>query len=71
VTLQVYQGKVPEKIIGATEVKGQRLFLIEWKDDKGSDLIPTAVANDHWPHMVIAFYEERIIWDRAVLTVGL
>jgi len=50
-------------IMSMTEQEGELTFLIKWKDGD-SDLVPASTAKEKWPQAVIAFYEERISWER-------
>lgn len=53
----------PEKIIGATEVSGELMFLVKWRDSSQADLISAKVAKIACPQTVIAYFEERLCWD--------
>lgn len=56
-------GLEPEKIIGATEVSGELMFLVKWKNMNQADLISSKIAKIACPQTVITFFEERLTWD--------
>lgn len=56
-------GLEPEKIIGATEVSGELMFLVKWKNMNQADLISSKIAKIACPQTVISFFEERLTWD--------
>ena len=54
------RGLKPRRIVGASEVDGELMFLIKWKGSSTIDLVPSREANVMCPQTVIKFYEERI-----------
>uniref|UniRef100_U5EY97 Heterochromatin protein 1 n=1 Tax=Corethrella appendiculata TaxID=1370023 RepID=U5EY97_9DIPT len=62
------KGYVPEKILGATEVNKELLFLIQWKDKNKAQLVKSKEARKHCPQLIIDFYEERLIWQPSETT---
>lgn len=52
--------KRADYILGLTNCRGQKEFLMKWKGVLEADLILTEVANLRYPQIVIKFYEERI-----------
>lgn len=48
-----------ERILGATDCKGDLLFLVQWLGCDEYDLLPVAEINERDPASVIAYYEER------------
>lgn len=55
-------GLEPEKIIGATDIKGELAFLVQWKNSNKAMLIPSKLARQKCPQLVIDFYEQRLAW---------
>ncbi|CAF1291992.1 unnamed protein product [Rotaria magnacalcarata] len=51
-----------EKILGATDVYGELMFLIKWQATEKPELVPARIANVKSPQHVIRFYEDRLTW---------
>ncbi|CAF1545107.1 unnamed protein product [Adineta ricciae] len=51
-----------EKILGATDVYGELMFLIKWQATEKPELVPARIANVRSPQQVIRFYEDRLTW---------
>ncbi|CAF1240948.1 unnamed protein product [Adineta steineri] len=51
-----------EKILGATDVYGELMFLIKWQSTDKPELVPARIANIRSPQQVIRFYEDRLTW---------
>ena len=54
---------IPAKILGATDSKGELMFLLKWEGNEIADLVPSKEANVRCPQIVIKFYEERLTWQ--------
>lgn len=58
-------GFEPEKIIGATEVSGDLMFLVKWRGINKADLISARIAKIACPQTVINYFMERLTWDET------
>ncbi|XP_043065348.1 heterochromatin protein 1 [Drosophila ficusphila] len=56
------RGLEAEKILGASDNNGRLTFLIQFKGVDQAEMVPSSVANQKIPQMVIHFYEERLSW---------
>ncbi|CAF1601779.1 unnamed protein product [Didymodactylos carnosus] len=56
------RGQIPEKIMGATDVHGELMFLIKWQGIEKTELVPARIVNTKSAQMVIKFYEDRLTW---------
>jgi hypothetical protein len=56
-----FEGFIPEKIVGFTEIDGEKVFLVKWTDNaRPNSLIPSVVARQKCPLLIINYYEENL-----------
>ncbi|KAL1464405.1 hypothetical protein WDU94_004055 [Cyamophila willieti] len=58
-----------ERILGASKVTGELLFLIKWKHCDELELVPAKEVNEHNTQEVIEFYEKRIVFKSKFIVV--
>ncbi|EDW39691.1 GL15653 [Drosophila persimilis] len=59
------RGLEPAKILGANvNSSGQITFLMKWKGIDSPDMVSAKVAHIKCPQLVIAFYEERVVFEK-------
>lgn len=57
------RGLEVERIMGVTDTSGDQLmFLIKWKNEEETELVPAREANTKVPQLVIKFYESQLTW---------
>lgn len=56
------RGYEAEEIIGATDLDGQIMFNIKWKNTDILDWVPAKEANVKCPQVVIKYYEQCLTW---------
>jgi len=60
------RGLEVERIMGVTDTSGDQLmFLIKWKNEEETELVPAQDANTKVPQLVIKFYESQLTWKTA------
>lgn len=57
------EGLTAESILGATDIAGQLMFLIKWKERNEASLITSAVAKQKCPTQVIDYLEQKITFS--------
>lgn len=62
-THDIDDGLEPERIIGATDLGGDVMFLVKWKDLPKADLISSKVARIACPQTLICYLMDRITFD--------
>lgn len=58
-------GRIPDKIIGATFSDSELKFLMKWKDTETADVVTAKQANVICPQIVIDFYESKLVWHNS------
>ncbi|XP_048205321.1 chromobox protein homolog 3-like [Perognathus longimembris pacificus] len=56
------RGLKAEQILGATNIFGELMFVIKWKNSNKNDLVLAKEAYVKCPQVVIAFYEKNLTW---------
>jgi len=51
-------------ILGITNICGKMVFLVKWKGCDEEDIVDAKEVKLKFPHHVIAFYEEHLIWNQ-------
>ncbi|XP_002136312.2 chromobox protein homolog 5-like [Drosophila pseudoobscura] len=65
------RGLEPAKILGASvNSSGQLTFLMKWKGIDSLDKVSAKVAHIKCPQLVIAFYEERVVFEKKDTAPG-
>lgn len=62
----VTEGYEPEKIIGATEIAGDLMFLMKWKGVSKADLVSAKIAKIACPQTVISYFTDRLVFDEPM-----
>ncbi|XP_042540397.1 chromobox protein homolog 3-like [Dipodomys spectabilis] len=57
------RGLKPEEIIGVTDIFGELMFLMKWKNADEVELVLAKEATAKCPQLVIDFYQERLNWN--------
>lgn len=50
----------PDSIAGATEIESEIVFLVKWKNSAEASLVPSKIAHERCPQLVINFYEKHL-----------
>ena len=53
-----------DSILGITDICGKLVFLVKWKGCEEEDIVDVQEVKLKFPHHVIAFYEEHLIWNK-------
>ena len=56
-------GYKPKEIVGATNVNGKLMFLIQWEETDDMDLVFAKKANEVCPNLVIEYYQTQLILE--------
>jgi hypothetical protein len=57
------QGWEAEQILGATETGTDILFLVKWKNQNYSELVPNNICRTKFTSALLDFYEKNLQWD--------
>ncbi len=52
-----------EQIIGATGSVDDLLFLVKWKDQNVSELVPNKICREKFVNALLDFYEKNLKWE--------
>lgn len=56
------RGMVPDRVLSATIIIGELLFLMKIKDQDGAKIIPARIVNVNCPQIVIKYYVKHVLW---------
>lgn len=52
-----FSGLEPERIIGAYAKDNEILMMVKWKGHEEADIVPSRIAKEKCPHLVVEFFE--------------
>lgn len=60
------KGYEAERILGVRNdiLPNDLVFLMKWKDQEKASYVESEKAKTICPHVVIQFYQERLVWDK-------